>query len=254
MKKILFATMALGMCMTSCMNEEFPNAVQYGYINLNVSNNPVMVTRAGESEPNWQFSATLNGENYNGNISKEETIKVPAGTYIITAKSHTSIDAANVVNIYGERYFEGSSEATTISAGKTQTISISCGQAKNSMLTLVNALNPSVFTEVKLNATSPNRELSLSNEYPSAFYSTNTTINYNISYKYNGSEEETIIKNQGQDYTITIVDAAKDYQIKLSSTDNGNIYVTVTYNNEFGTVESEDFTFDAATGNIASEQ
>ena len=44
MKKILFAAMALGMCMTSCMNEEFPNAVQYGYINLNVSNNPVMVT------------------------------------------------------------------------------------------------------------------------------------------------------------------------------------------------------------------
>ena len=86
MKKILFAAMALGMCMTSCMNDEFPNAVQYGYINLNVSNNPVMVTRAGD--PNLQFSATKDGESYT-NIAYGLN-KVPAGTYTITAQSHES--------------------------------------------------------------------------------------------------------------------------------------------------------------------
>ena len=245
MKKILFAAMALGMCMTSCMNEEFPNAVQYGYINLNVSNNPVMVTRA--EVPNWQFSATKDGESYTGIISGGN--KVPAGTYVITAKSHASIDDANTYGTYGEPYFEGQSNPTAISAGESKDVTIDCGKAKNSKLTLVNSLNTSVFTNVKLNATSPNRELSLSTENHSAFYSTETEVSYNISYIYNDSDAETVIKNGEQDYTITIAKAAQDYQIKLTSTDNGTIYVTVTYDNDFG-VESEDFTFDAATGQI----
>lgn len=249
MKKILFAAMALGMCMTSCMNEEFPNAVQYGYINLNVSNNPVMVTRAGE--PSWQFSATKNSESYSGFVPGAN--KVPAGTYIITAKSHSSIDDANTLHTYGEPYFEGTSNETTISAGQSKDVTIDCGKAKNSKLTLVNSLNTSVFTNVKLNATSPNRELSLSTENPSAFYSKETEVSYNISYIYNDSDAETVIKNGEQDYTITIKEAALDYQIKLTSTDNGTINVTVTYDNEFGTVESADFTIDAATGDKVTE-
>ena len=244
MKKILFAAMALGMCMTSCMNEEFPNAVQYGYINLNVSNNPVMVTRAG-GEPEWQFSATKDGESYT-NIASGAN-KVPAGTYTITAQSHDSEEAANTLNTYGEPYFYGTS-TETISAGQSKDVTINCGKAKNSKLTLVNSLNTSVFTNVKLNATSP-RVLSLSTENHSAFYSKGTEVRYNISYKYNGSHAETVIKNGDQDYTITIAEAAQDYQIKLTSTDNGTINVTVTYDNDFGTVE-KDFTFDAATGQI----
>lgn len=245
MKKILFAAMALGMCMTSCMNDEFPNAVQYGYINLNVSNNPVMVTRAGD--PTWQFSATKDGESYT-NIASGAN-KVPAGTYTITAQSHESEEAANTLNTYGEPYFYGTS-TETISAGQSKDVTIDCGKAKNSKLTLVNSLNTSVFTNVKLNATSPDRELSLSTQNSSAFYSKGTTVSYNISYIYNGSHAETVIKNGDQDYTITIAEAAQDYQIKLTSTDNGTINVTVTYDKEFGTVESEDFTFDAATGQI----
>lgn len=249
MKKILFAAMALGMCMTSCMNDEFPNAVQYGYINLNVSNNPVMVTRAGE--PTWQFSATKDGDSYTNIVYGAN--KVPKGTYIITAKSHSSIDEANTFNTYGEPYFEGKSAETVISAGESKEVKIECGTAKNSKLTLVNNLNFDVFKEVKLNAISDDRKLSLSSENSSAFYSTKTEVSYNISYKYNGSQAETVIKNGDQDYTITIAEAAKDYQIKLTSTDNGNINVTVTYDNDFGTVE-KDFTFDAATGQIATEQ
>lgn len=248
MKKILFAAMALGMCMTSCMNEEFPNAVQYGYINLNVSNNPVMVTRAGE--PSWQFSATKNSESYGGIVSGAN--KVPAGTYIITAKSHSSIDEANISKTYGEPYFEGASDETVISAGESKNVEINCGKAQNSKLTLVNNLNSNVFTDVKLNATSP-RVLSLSTENPSAFYSKETEVSYNISYIYNDSDAETVIKNGEQDYTITIEEAALDYQIKLTSTDNGTINVTVTYDNEFGTVESKDFTIDAATGDKVTE-
>ena len=250
MKKILFAAMALGMCMTSCMNDEFPNAVQYGYINLNVSNNPVMVTRAGELS--WQFSATKNGESYSGFVSGAN--KVPAGTYTITAQSHDSEEAANTFNTYGEPYFEGKSAETVISAGKSENVEINCGTAKNSKLTLVNKLNDNVFADVKLNATSPNRELSLSYDNSSAFYSKGTEVRYNISYKYNGSHAETVIKNNGEDYIITIVEAAQDYQIKLTSTDNGTINVTVTYNGKFDTIESEDFTIDAATGQIATEE
>ena len=247
MKKIYLA--ALTLAMSACVSNDDLNPVEnYGYIDVNVSNDPVMVTRAGE--PNWQLSATKNEEAYIGITSG--TNKVPAGTYVITAKSHNSIDDANTWNTYGEPYFEGVSDATEVSAGESVDIVITCRQAKNSKLTLVNELNTLVFSDVKLNATSSNRELSLSNQKPSAFYSTGTQVSYNISYKYNDSETETVIKNDdGQDYTITIAEAAKDYQIKLESTDNGNINVTVTYNNEFGTVERE-FTFDAATGDIAN--
>lgn len=252
MKKILFAAMALGMCMTSCMNDEFPNAVQYGYINLNVSNDPVMVTRA-EGDPNWQLSATKDEVIYTGIVYG--TNKVPAGTYAITAKSHASIDEANTKNTYGEPYFEGESDETVISAGQSKNVVIDCGQAKNSKLTLVNNLNSDVFTNVKLNAITinPNRELSLSSENSSAFYSIGTEVAYNISYTYNGSKEETTIDNNNENYKITINEAAKDYQIKLTSTDNGNIHVSVTYNGEFDTIESEDFTIDAATGDKVTE-
>lgn len=249
MKKIYLA--ALTLAMTACVSNDDLNPVDnYGYIDVNVSNDPVMVTRAGE--PNWQLSATKNGEAYTG--IAYGTNKVPEGTYVISAKSHASIDVANTTNTYGEPYFEGESAPTQISAGDSKDATIDCSKAKNSKLTLVNALNSSVFTNVKLNATSLNRQLSLSNQNPSAFYSIETSVNYNISYNYNGSQTETVIQNNGQDYTITIAEAAKDYQIKLTSTDNGNINVTVTYNNEFGKVESEEFTFDAATGDIANQQ
>lgn len=204
-----------------------------------------MVTRAGD--PTWQFSATKDGESYT-NIASGAN-KVPAGTYTITAQSHDSEEAANTLNTYGEPYFEGQSAPTEISAGQSKDVTINCGKAKNSKLTLVNSLNASVFTNVKLNATSSNRELSLGKENPSAFYSKGTVVSYNISYIYNGSDAETVIKNGEQDYTITIEEAALDYQIRLTSTDNGTINVTVTYDNDFG-VESEDFTFDAATGQI----
>ena len=246
MKKIFLA--ALTLAMTACVSNDDLNPVDnYGYIDVNVSNDPIMVTRAGG--PSWLISATKDGSSYTGIVSGAN--KVPSGTYVITAKSHTSIDVANTLNTYGEPYFEGESAETQISVGQSENVNINCHQAQNSKLTLVNALNSSVFTNVKLNATSLNRQLSLSNQNPSAFYSIETSVNYNISYNYNGSETETVIKNGGQDYTITIAEAAKDYQIKLTSTDNGNINVTVTYNNEFGTVERE-FTFDAATGDIAN--
>ena len=175
--------------------------------------------------------------------------KVPAGTYTITAQSHDSEEAANTLNTYGEPYFYGTS-TETISAGQSKDVTINCGKAKNSKLTLVNSLNTSVFTNIKLNATSPNRELSLSTQNPSAFYSTGTKVSYNISYKYNNSQAETVIKDNGQDFTITIAEAAKDYQIKLSSTDNGTINVTVTFENTFGEEESASITIDAATGQI----
>ena len=249
MKKIYLA--ALTLAMTACVSNDDLNPVDnYGYIDVNVSNDPIMVTRAGG--PSWLISATKDDSPYTGIESGVN--KVPEGTYVITAKSHNSIDDANTWNTYGEPYFEGVSDATEVSAGESVDIVITCEQAKNSKLTLVNELNTLVFSDVKLNATSHNRELSLSTQHPSAFYSTGTQVNYNISYKYNDSQTETVIKNNGQDYTITIAEAAKDYQIKLTSTDNGNINVTVTYNNEFGTVESEDFTFDAATGDIANQQ
>ena len=50
MKKVIFALVAASMTMTSCMNEEFPNATSYGQLNVNVSNDLQMNTRASVSD------------------------------------------------------------------------------------------------------------------------------------------------------------------------------------------------------------
>ena len=89
----------------------------------------------------------------------------------------------------------------------------------------------------------------------SVFYSVNTDVNYYITYSYNTKDEsgntkteDKTIKNNDSDFSINIASAATDYQITLSSTDNGTIKVTLTYNDSFTTNNSTTLEFDAATG------
>lgn len=251
MKKIYLA--ALTLAMTACVSNEDLNPVDnYGYIDVNVSNNSVMVTRAEQTVNDlsgWTITAEKGTEIHNLNHSNI----VPAGTYTVKVKSHDNETTANTKNTYGEAYYEGTHGNVSVTAGQTATPTINCGTAKNSKLTLVNnttidGTSENLFTEVKLNATSTDRTLNLDNTNPSAFYSTGTNVSYNITYKYNGGEEQTL-KNGNENFTITIANAATNYQIVLNSNTNGTISVTVKYDDSFTNTVSNTITFDAATGN-----
>lgn len=253
MKKILFAAMALGMCMTSCMNDEFPNAVQYGYINLNVSNDPTLQTRAvqtvSESDlSNWRIKTKFE-EEAEQIWSPQKAYK--AGTYVVSAKSHENEEAwKSANNGWGAAYYEGTDNEVIVTRGKTETAEIVCGTAKNAKLTVTIAEMPEAFDDVEVLAVR-NEEKTLTfngSEGQQAFFKAGEEVKYSIHYTYNDVPK--IIDNK----TITIAGAATNNIITIQANDNGLISVNIKYDDSFGEGESEDFTFDAATGENVTEQ
>jgi hypothetical protein len=249
MKKILFAAMALGMCMTSCMNDEFPNAVQYGYINLNVSNDPTLQTRADvnvEDLSKWVIETQQGTEGERKPWSKETAYT--AGKYTVYAYSRfegNSWQTAN--NNYGAAYYEGcTEEPVNVQAGMTATANINCGTAQNAKLTVTITDMPNAFGNIVVNAVRKTGiTLALDGStHKEAFFEAEEEVSYSINYTYNGASKE--ITNQ----TIKMAGRATDNIITIKANENGLISVKITYDDSFGEGESEDFTFDAATGEI----
>ena len=237
MKKTIFSIMALAMAMVSCTNEEIITpAEQYGYINVNVTNEPleenVAQTRATVADyKTWVVTA--------GNIDLTKDNKVPAGTYTVTAKSHTNMDAA--LEGWGEAYYEGSAENIVVAAGQTATAGINCGKAKNGRITTSFNL-AEVFTDVSITV---GRELVFDkdNQSKKAYFAPGA-VSYTLKYKYNGSEEKSIAK------AVTVA-AGTEHIISVSSNSNGTITVNITYDDTFTDGADQNINFDAATGNQA---
>ena len=237
MKKTIFSIMALAMAMVSCTNEEIITpAEQYGYINVNVTNEPleenVAQTRATVADyKTWVVTA--------GNIDLTKDNKVPAGTYTVTAKSHTNMDAA--LEGWGEAYYEGSDENVVVTAGGTATAEINCGKAKNGRITTSFNL-AAVFTDVSIEV---GRDLTFNkdNQDKKAYFEPGE-VSYTLKYKYNGSEEKSIPG-------AVIVAAGTEHIISVSSNSNGTITVNITYDDTFADGDDQNINFDAATGNQA---
>lgn len=246
MKKIYFA--ALAMALTACVSNEDLNPVDnYGYIDVNVSNDPVMVTRA-EGEPNWIISATKNNAEYSGITVGEN--KVPEGEYVITAKSHESIEEANIKDSWGQPFYLGKSEKITISAGQRNDAGISCGKAKNSKVTasfdLVSNFSNCVLTldpdlrELQISKNADNNNITGNS---SAFFSPGS-VNYKFSYSYNNGTEITSNNIEGQ----LTCEAGNEHYINITSDDKGTLTVTITFDPNFTDGTDQTLTFDAATG------
>jgi phage baseplate assembly protein gpV len=243
MKKVIFALVAAGMTMTSCMNDEFPNATSYGQLNVNVSNDLQMNTRASVTDlSTW----TVKANDGTSDISlTTASTKVKAGKYTVSAQSHASEAAALAANSgWGAAYYEGTAAPVEVTAGSEKDVTVECGTAKNARLKVQFSLI-SNFTEYSLTAvTAPNRNLVFNASNSStalAYYGATEVVNYTLSYKYNGTLKEI----PGQ---ITMKGAATENIISIASNDNGTISVTVNYDDTFGTGNSENLVFDAATG------
>ena len=235
-KTFLFAALA-ALSVVSCTNNELPEVEPgYGYINVNVSNEPleenVAQTRATVADyKTWVVTA--------GNIDLTEDNKVPAGTYTVTAKSHTNMDAA--LEGWGEAYYEGSAKNIVVAAGQTATAEISCGKAKNGRITTSFNL-AAVFTDVSITV-DRNLTFRKENENQKAYFAPGD-VSYTLKYKYNGSEEKSIAK------AVTVA-AGTEHIISVSSNSNGTITVNITYDDTFADGDDQNINFDAATGNQA---
>ena len=270
-KTFLFAALA-ALSMVSCTNNELPEAEPgYGYINVNVSNDVTVTTRAEQTLNNidgWTVTATNTTSNNPTQLSLGDN-SLLAGSYTVVAKNASNMAeaAAKASTSYkGQAYYESTPQTVNVSAGNTTKVTLNCGRAKNSKLTLVNSLNDDLFTDVKLHAKTANdgdSYLELSHN-ESAFYAPTTVVSYYISYKYtyttstanNESTTTTVdkeLKNNNYDFTITIMEAAYNYKIELSSNQNGKINVTIKYDDTFTDSETS-FTFDAATGTGSQNQ
>lgn len=262
MKKIYLA--ALTLAMTACVSNDDLNPVDnYGYIDVNVSNDPVMVTRAEQPVSDlsgWSITAT-NTDDQKLTYDLKESNVVPAGKYKIEVSSHSSMEAANEAgeDKLGAPYYtcetsvKGSSyndqtvnQHVTVIAGRTSTATIYCGSAKNTRIKLDNKLNRDLsedkFSNVFLSADAVEQRpaVTLFNGN-TAYYNPETTINYSISYTYGGSPK------QITGLQIQTGGAATEKIITLISNSSGQITVTISVNDQFES-SVENLTFDAATG------
>lgn len=240
MKKTIFSIMALAMAMTSCTNEVLTDVDGYGTIVLSV-NNDETVTRSAKAV------ADLNGWIVKASNSSEEitlttaSTKVKAGKYTVSAKSHASAaDALTVNDGWGAAYYEGTSGEVTVEAGQPAVAIVNCGTAKNARLKVQFSLINN-FTEYSLTA---DRGLVFNSDNAAsalAYYAATEEVGYTLKYKYNGAEKTISGK-------ITMNGAATENIISIASNDNGTISVTINYDDTFGTGNSENLEFDAATG------
>lgn len=242
MKKILFAAMAICVGMTSCMNEDFPYAPNYGYINVNVTNDPVISTRAavtGDDLESWTIMA--------GDYDLNDNNKIPAGTYTVKASNYASdVDALGANNNWGDAFYTGSSNVTLV-AGDTKEVSIACGTAKNSRLKVKFTLDNNAFKNYYLVA---DRNLTFKTGNVSdslAYYNVgqDVKVSYTLHYTYGTNEPRSLPG------TIAMTEAAKEYELSISSNSNGTITITeITYDDTFTVVEGGSIEFDAATGEV----
>jgi hypothetical protein len=237
MKKTIFSIMALAMAMVSCTNEVLTDVDGYGTIVLSV-NNDETVTRSAKAVADlngWIVKANNGSENIS--LTTAST-KVKAGKYIVSAKSHASENEA--LTGWGAAYYEGTSGEVTVTAGQPADAVVNCGTAKNARLKVQFSLI-SNFTEYSLTA---ERGLVFDSENAAsalAYYAATEEVEYTLSYKYNNTPKEIT-------GTITMKGAATENIISIASNDNGTISVTVNYDDTFGTGNSENLEFDAATG------
>lgn len=247
-KTFLFAALA-AFSMISCTNNELPEAeVGYGYINVNVSNDAVVETRASEtvsSIEGWQIKTKKGTE---GNLEDWSSNKAyAAGEYTVFAQNYADEAAWKAANAnWGAAFYQGSGNVT-VAAGQTNSAIIDCKTAKNAKLTVNIGELPSTFTDVKVLVKRSNDiTLTFPTEgHTEAFFGATETVSFSLSYKYN-SADKTIL-----DKTITMKGAATNNIINVTANSNGLISVTIKVDETFENVNNETLTFDGATGNEA---
>lgn len=182
---------------------------------------------------------------------------IAAGTYTVTASNYADQNAALAANEnWGDAFYSGSQANVKVTKGESTPVTINCGKAKNARLKAEFKNLISKFTNVELVAdvttTEPartGRELTFTPDNASsklAYFNASSTIPCKLSYNYNDTPKEKTIN-------FKLSGAATENVITVNTNENGTITISltnITYEEEFGTGNSEEITIDAATGEI----
>lgn len=252
MKKIILSVCALSaMVLTSCSNEVdmfetigTPKAT----IELNISNDKEMqvATRASDKvADNSTWYATL-GSNQQCKVSVLIGKAYTPNTYQLTVSNYESLETALTSNNgAGDMYFEGAKSINLVKG--TNTITVDCGKAKNSKLTVnwsgTSGVQGLSMTSVEAGQTSRTKyTYSDASSDKSAYFKAGEDITCTINYNYND-------KPMSLNKTFNNPLAAHEYKLNVSANNNGTITtITINYDDAFTTGSTESVTIDAATG------
>ena len=250
MKKIYFAALALAL--TACVSNEDLNPVDnYGYIDLNVSNDPIVETRAtrtGENINSWNVEVKKDSETkYTGTVGNLANRSFAEGeNYSLTVYSCTEAEA---IKDYGQARWEGSTTQTfSVVRGVTSPVSIYCGAAKNSKVGATFSLTNN-FSNYKITLDPTTRNLDIKDATTFAYFPA-VTLSFKFTYDYTDPSGQKFTGKYLEN-SITCV-AGKLHLINIQSDENGKITLTLNYE-DFTEGNGKIITFNAATGEKVSE-
>lgn len=241
MKKIYLA--ALTLAMTACVSNEDLNPVDnYGYIDVNVSNDPIVETRA-----------TINGKDWIVKIGVTEYTgkgqAFAAGTYNVSVTTHADVASANSANSpWGEAFYnnKSSNDQVTVIAGKRVTANAICGAAKNARMNVEFTDNfKDVFDKYSLEISVPRVITYDGIDDHASYFLPSQEVTFTIKYKYGEDEKET------SEQKVTIGDAGTEKILTITSNTDGNIEVNIS-TTDFSQAPGTTITFNAADGTVES--
>lgn len=201
-------------------------------------------TRAIQTADNSKWFAQI-GTEAQGNVIDLVGKTFTPGEYSIKVSNFPDIVSALEHNDgVGAAYYEATQQVTL--AKGLNTVSIACGKAQNSKISVnwdgTNDVQGLSMTNVEASQQTGNRSYTFTSSESGAFFYANSDIECVINYTYNGTQK-TVTK------TINNPQPATEYKLVVTANSNGTIItMSVTYDDEFadgGTTSTE---IDAATG------
>lgn len=253
MKKLFTIALAVAamLNLASCVSEDVDlgqNGAEAGkgYISLNVTNDDALTTRTVQNAPSTWTVALTGQATVNSTVGTIGSTSLAAGDYSVSVYNYASEAAALAANSnYGDAYYTGSTASdVTVSSGTTTPVNLALGTAKNAKFVIQSTVPASAAITVTATG-SGSRVLTFVKAADGDFDHTEAyfaaTDNVNIGVTYNGV-------NLGANKTLTMGGAATENKLVITTNGNGKISLTITYDDEFTTGNTEIITFDAATG------
>lgn len=240
MKKYLSTLLVAAAMLSACTNDNILDVASYGYLNLDLTTDNTVTTRAVQKVDGFStWTVKVGKTDYTG-----PSQKFPAGTYNVTASNYADLATANTAKgNWGDAFYSGST-SVTLAAGETKNVTVACGTAKNARLAVSFSLNEAI-TNCTLTAKKGDNDLVFNKTNAStakAYYDAVSTVNYSVSYTYGGVPKTLTGKS------VTLGAAATEKKINITANDNGTITISVSYDDTFGDGGSDIITIDAATG------
>ena len=252
----------------ACSNDEENALSDKGYINLNVTTDDMVATRATQNATvaDWYALVSVTGGDivYHGTTDSDfkligtdlATTPLAAGSYNVAVRNYPNDAAWIAANEgFGAAYYEGNASSQTVTAGQTKDVDIACGKAQNAKFSIVSSGFSGTALTVNVTHQASSRTLSFdkacttigtpTNTAPintDAFFAAEAELTYTIHYTINSITKEITGK------TFKLGAAGSASTLTIASNQNGTIKVSITYDNEFTTGESSTINIDAATG------